>query len=237
MKIDQLKELLEGATVLEVKESDKLESICELKVCKNDKRYSFTLYGNDLGVWVGNHKNGLDIYQDFDNFIEEAFSHLIEENYSNNVYESLDFPTELAIGYKCKKCGKIFKIALTAVKNSKYRDLLQTPGQRKAFAKVLSEDYILNKESVKERLIKKLKLKFTGYKSYINGYSMLNDYEVGLMDLDKFGKQFQSCFVMDKGDGLNFVKSEIERLSEIDRNMFLKILSEVGEKCKEKVGF
>lgn len=153
MVIEELKELLEGSKVIAINDTGKRESICEFVVNKNKKRYSFTLYSNDLGVWVGDHKDILDTYQDFQDFIEETFTHLSSvENYSKDIYEAVDFPMEKAIGFKCKKCGKLFKTSTTAVKKSNYGDLLQTPKQRKAFAKILGEDYLLSKNSAIDRL-------------------------------------------------------------------------------------
>lgn len=240
----QLKELLDGSKIVAINDTDSRNSICEFVVNKNKKRYSFTLYSNDLGVWIGNHKHALDSYNNFRDFIEEAFTHLSDvENYSKNIYESVDFPMEKDIGFKCKKCGKLFKISITAVKKSEYGDLLQTPEQRKDFAKILSRDYLISKESTIKYLKsikkgkKKVKLKFSGYKSYIGGYSKLNGFEISLLNLDKFEEQFSKCFVMDKGDGINFVKHEIDTLPDKDKIRFLEILSQYGEKCDEDPGF
>lgn len=148
-----LKDLLEDATILSIDKIETRDSICGFKVNKNNKIYSFTLCANDLGTWIENKKDESGCLEDFQDFIEETFKHLSNvENYKKNIYEAIDFPMEKAIGFKCKKCGKIFKLSLNTIKKSKYGELLQTLKQRKAFAKVLSKDYIYSKESLVQNL-------------------------------------------------------------------------------------
>lgn len=94
-------------------------------------------------------------------------------------------------------------------------------------------DFMQNKGEI----MSLVKLNFSGYKSHIGGYSKLNGFEISLLNLDKFEEQFSKCFVMDKGDGINFVKHEIDMLSDKDKIRFLEILSQYGEKCDEDPGF
>ena len=49
----KLKELLEGAIVLEIRDGANRESIVEFFVEKKNRKYSFTLYATDLGAWIG----------------------------------------------------------------------------------------------------------------------------------------------------------------------------------------
>jgi hypothetical protein len=80
-----------------------------------------------------------------------VFTHLNDiENYAEDIYETFDNVLERVIGFRCKKCGKEFKVSLTAVKNSKYSELLSTPDQRINFARVLNSGYILSPEMVKQ---------------------------------------------------------------------------------------
>jgi hypothetical protein len=154
---EHLRNLLVGAKVLEIKDTDSQESMCELYVEKDGKKYSFTLFATDLGWWIADVK---DFNGDFDNFqdlIEKTFEHYNKhcssaKDYGKDRYESFDSITHKLIGFRCKECGKEFNTTYNAIKKSEYADLLKTPEDRKRFAKLLSGYYIQDKANALERL-------------------------------------------------------------------------------------
>ena len=152
-EIKQLKELLEGAKVLEVRETDAHESLCDLFVEKKGKKYSFTIGATDLGWWTSNLRSPNGDFKNFQDLIERSFEHYnYHGEYGKDYYEAFDSPTERLIGFRCKKCSKEFTASITTVKSSEYADLLGDPESRKKFAKLLSEGYIQNKKIALEYL-------------------------------------------------------------------------------------
>lgn len=151
--IDQLKELLEGATIISVENLEQREAICRITAKKNNKLYSFSLYGNDLGTWISDHKDSNDVFLNFQDLLEEAFTHLNDvENFAENIFICAKNPMRRTLGFICEKCRKQFIIPLTAVKESKYRKFFTTPEMRAKFAKVLSSGYIMSPEMVEEKI-------------------------------------------------------------------------------------
>lgn len=150
--IEQLKELLEGATVISVEDAKQRESICRITAEKDGKRYSFTLFATDLGAWVADSVTSEGTFRNFDDFIEKTFMHLSEvEYFSDDIFEAIEDPMKRTLGVKCKKCGQEFKITLTAVKESKYSRFFTSPEGRSKFYRVLSSGlYIMNPEMVDE---------------------------------------------------------------------------------------
>jgi hypothetical protein len=55
--LKDLKNLLEGAKILEVRNSGRKESICEFLCEKDKQKYSFTLFATNLGAWVENRQD------------------------------------------------------------------------------------------------------------------------------------------------------------------------------------
>lgn len=146
--LKQLKELLEGAKVLEVRENTSPESLCDLYVEKNRKKYSFTLKATDLGWWSSDVKSQNGKFKVFQDLIEKTFDHYNEHGlFGQYIYESCDSPLDRSIGFRCKKCGAEFCADLATVRNSEYNDLLTTVEKRKTFAKLLSDFYIQDKAS------------------------------------------------------------------------------------------
>jgi hypothetical protein len=149
--INQLKNLLEGATVISVEDIARREAICQITVRKNNKEYSFSLYGNDLGTWVSDIKDSENVLLDFQDLIEEAFNHLNDvEDFAEDIFICVENAMKRTLGFKCKKCGQQILTSLTAVKNSEYSMFLTTPEKRAKFAKVLGRGYILNPDMVEE---------------------------------------------------------------------------------------
>lgn len=148
--IDQLKNLLEGAEIISVEDLNKREAICRITAKKNNKKYSFSLYGNDLGTWISDNK---DSDNDFHDLLEEAFTHLNDvENFAEDIFICVEDPMKGTLGFMCKKCRQLFITHLTAIKDSKYSKFFSTPEQRAKFAKVLGSGYIMSPEMVEERI-------------------------------------------------------------------------------------
>lgn len=149
--LKQLKELLEGAKVLEIKKNDSPESLCELTVEKDGKKYSFVLKATDLGWWTSDVKSQNGEFKVFQDLIEKTFEHYNEHGlFGQDLYENCDSALKRLIGFRCKKCNAEFCASLTAVKNSEYGDLLTTVEKRKKFAKLLSEFYVQDRTSTLE---------------------------------------------------------------------------------------
>jgi hypothetical protein len=154
-EITKLKELLQGAKVLEINSSDNPESVFELVVDRNGSKCSVTLFANDLGWWVSGIKKQDGVFLEFQELLEEVFEHYDSHgDYSADSFESTNYPAELNIGFKCRTCGKEFISSLISVKNSEYFDLLTTVVNRKNFAKIISGHYIQDKECALEYLKK-----------------------------------------------------------------------------------
>lgn len=150
---EELKKLFEGARVLEVQKSDRKESICKFFVEKNKLKYSFVLFCTDLGYWVEEKKDDIGRFTDFKELLEAIFEHhLGHDDFKSDIFKSLDDPVKRTIGFQCRKCQKEFGIGMTALKNSKYLDLLDSVRKRNLFAKILSDGYIDSKERVIEMI-------------------------------------------------------------------------------------
>jgi hypothetical protein len=151
--IKQLKELLEGSTIISIENLDKREAICRITTRKNNKEYSFSLYGNDLGSWISDHKDNNNVFLNFQDLLEEAFTHLNDiENFSEDIFICAENPMKRTLGFICQKCKKKFIVSLTVIKKSKYRKFFTTPKMRAKFAKVLSNEYIMSPEMVEESI-------------------------------------------------------------------------------------
>ena len=170
----QLKKLFEGAKVFEIRDGNRAESVCDFLLEKNNHKYSFTLFANDLGVWVENQKDSEGTHSDVQEMLEAIFDHHsdharllcesgkipknsnsyweLEKSYKGGIFEAFDNPMKRVIGFKCKICDNKFKIGIKALKNSEYYELLSTPEKRKPFAKILSDDWVGSKEIALEKL-------------------------------------------------------------------------------------
>lgn len=145
----QLKDLLEGAKINEIKKSDAHESICEMFVEKDKKKYSFTLFATDLGWGVSDVKRKDGEYKLFRELLDATFEHYNDhKDWESDSYEAFDNPMTRMIGFRCKKCSKEFQVTMTDLKSSEYSEFLTTPEKREKFAKLLSGNYIQEKDDV-----------------------------------------------------------------------------------------
>ena len=150
----QLKDLLEGAKVNEIKKSDAHESICEMVVEKNGIKSSFILFATDLGWWVSDIKRKDGGYKFFRELLDATFEHYNDhKDWEADSFKAFDDPMTRTIGFRCKKCRKEFRITMSDLKGSEYSEFLTTPEKRKKFAKLLSGNYIQEKNDV-EKLFK-----------------------------------------------------------------------------------
>jgi hypothetical protein len=172
--VQQLKELLEGSKILEVRESNLRESICDFLLEKNNHKYSFTLCATELGAWVENQKDSEGTNSDVQEMFEAIFNHHsdhaillcesgkipknsssygeLEKKYKGGIFKPYDNPMKRIIGFKCKICKQEFKIGIKALKNSEYYEFLSTPKKRKPFAKILSDGWVGSKKYALEML-------------------------------------------------------------------------------------
>ena len=147
--LNELKELFEGATILEIKESSKHETIFDFFVEKNNVKYSFTLSEYE----VGGRKNDKGNFTNFQDLLEEIFEHhLSHKDFESDVFEALDDVVHRSIGFRCQKCGEKFEVEIKTLKNSEYYELLNDVEKRKIFARILSEGWIENKNSAIEMI-------------------------------------------------------------------------------------
>ena len=143
----KLKELLEGAIVLEIRDGANRESIVEFFVEKKNRKYSFTLYATDLKAWIGDEKDNEERFLDINQMLNSIFEHHTNHgDFKNDVFEAIESPMKLEIGFKCRKCKQEFKIGISMIKNSGFYELLATPDKRILFAKILSEGFVESKE-------------------------------------------------------------------------------------------
>jgi len=153
LNFEELKELLEGARVLEIKESSRRESICEFFVEKNERKYSFTLFCTDLGYWIEDRKDDKSNFMNFQELLEAIFEHHSSHNdFENDIFEPFDKVTQKIIGFRCRKCEKEFKVKIESIKNSEYYELLNDVEKRKLFARILSEGWIDKKDRAIEMI-------------------------------------------------------------------------------------
>jgi len=149
--LDELKELFEGAIILEIKESSKHESIFDFFVEKNNVKYSFTLSEYE----IGERKDDKDNFTNFQELLEEIFKHhSSHEDFENDIFETFDDIMQKSVGFRCKKCGKEFKVGMETIKKSEYREFLNDVKKRKLFARILSNGWIGNKNYAVEMIAK-----------------------------------------------------------------------------------
>lgn len=151
--LEKLKQLLEGKKVISLNDSKKRDSICEFVVQDNNgfKSY-FTLCCTDLGPWITNEKDENNGFVDVKQMFEEIFEHSNEDSNDEHTFEVFDDSECRIIGFRCKKCKKEFCVSITTIKKSEYARFFETSELRKRLAKVLSQTYILNVNTLIECL-------------------------------------------------------------------------------------
>jgi hypothetical protein len=81
--------------------------------------------------------------------LEAIFEHHNSHgDYEHDLFKSFDSPLKRSIGFICEMCDWEIEISMKAFKNSEYFEFLNTPENRKQFARVLSCGYIQNKQDV-----------------------------------------------------------------------------------------
>ena len=147
--IDELKELLEGSTILELKEGTGREDICEFFVKKGNNKYSFTLLATDLGYWVENRKNQNGSFLDVQEMFEAIFKHHSDHaDFEHDMFKVFDDVLNRTVGFKCLKCDEKYVVGLKAIKASNYCKFLDSPDKRDKVAKALSVGWIGNVDSL-----------------------------------------------------------------------------------------
>lgn len=102
-KIEKLKELLEGSTVVGIDESKNDEAVCTFRVESGDSITKFTLYATDLGYWVADIiRNGR--YRNMKNMFDSIWNHKCSNKDISHVSEPG------LIGYFKCGCGEIFVV-------------------------------------------------------------------------------------------------------------------------------
>lgn len=148
--VKQLRDLLVGSKVLAIEYAGKDEHIAKFVIERDGKKTEFDLCATELGAWIADEKemcsNGRYLISDATEALGEMYHHAkylcfesdCGEEGLPGLFELLDDPTALALGFRCTRTGKEWWFSIASAKACPWASSLSTPESRRKLVDHLS---------------------------------------------------------------------------------------------------